>query len=263
MKNVRIWGLPPYRVAVVHGGPGAPGSVAPVARELAKTMGVLEPLQTKSTVHGQIEELAGVIQQQAGLPVVLIGHSWGAWLAYLTAAQYPGLVQKLILVASGPFRQGDAVNIFPERLKRLPEAERVEVLKLIDVINGAVDQDKNRALARFGELLTGADAFCSLPLTAETEPLPANEKINRKVWKQAEKLRISGELLDIGKKIWCPVVAIHGDYDPHPAAGVQEPLRKTLKDFRFVLLEKCGHEPWAERYARDEFLRILRAEISV
>ncbi|NIU02689.1 MAG: alpha/beta hydrolase, partial [Nitrosopumilaceae archaeon] len=77
----------------------------------------------------------------------------------------------------------------------------------------------------------------------------------------AAELRASGELLKLGKLIKCPVVAIHGDYDPHPAAGVQKPLFLTLKDFRFTLLKNCGHKPWIERHARDEFYEILNNEI--
>lgn len=74
-------------------------------------------------------------------------------------------------------------------------------------------------------------------------------------------MRKSGQLLEIACKIRCPVVAIHGDYDPHPAAGVREPLAKVVQDFRFVLLEKCGHKPWAEREARDEFYGVLEREL--
>jgi pimeloyl-ACP methyl ester carboxylesterase len=57
------------------------------------------------------------------------------------------------------------------------------------------------------------------------------------------------------------VVAIHGDYDPHPSEGVREPLSRTLRDFRFVLLRNCGHKPWIERAARDEFYEILRKQL--
>ena len=41
-------------------------------------------------------------------------------------------------------------------------------------------------------------------------------------------------------------MAIHGDYDPHPASGVKEPLSRILRDFRFILLDHCGHTPWKE-----------------
>jgi pimeloyl-ACP methyl ester carboxylesterase len=56
-------------------------------------------------------------------------------------------------------------------------------------------------------------------------------------------------------------VAIHGDYDPHPAEGVREPLSKVLKDFRFILLEHCGHLPWIEREAREGFFELVRGEL--
>ena len=57
MKNLRTYGDPPFNVAVLHGGPGAPGQMAPVARELSSKWGVLEPLQTATSLGGQILEL--------------------------------------------------------------------------------------------------------------------------------------------------------------------------------------------------------------
>jgi hypothetical protein len=57
------------------------------------------------------------------------------------------------------------------------------------------------------------------------------------------------------------VIAIHGDYDPHPYQGVKEPLSIILKIFRFILLEKCEHEPWTERQARDKFFEIIEGEL--
>ena len=80
------------------------------------------------------------------------------------------------------------------------------------------------------------------------------------VWQEADEMRRSGELLALARRIRCPVVAIHGDYDPSPAEGVQEPLAAALEEFRFVLLARCGHTPWRERQARDEFYRVLKRE---
>jgi pimeloyl-ACP methyl ester carboxylesterase len=81
------------------------------------------------------------------------------------------------------------------------------------------------------------------------------------VWKEASLLRQSGELLELGKKVRCPVIAIHGDYDPHPYEGVERPLSQILEDFRFILLKDCGHNPWLERHAKDNFYKILSGEI--
>jgi pimeloyl-ACP methyl ester carboxylesterase len=223
---------------------------------------VLEPLQTRDSIDGQVEELAGVLKEHAELPVILIGHSWGAWLVYIVSARYPALVRKLILVGSGALEQSSAENISADRLTRLSEDDRIEAINLIDIINGSATVDKDKTMARLGELFAKADAFDALPPEKETEPLEASEEINRKVWEEAKDLRISGELLKMGEKIICPVVAVHGDYDPHLAEGVKEPLSRVLKDFRFILLRKCGHEPWLERYAKNEFYKVLRREIS-
>jgi hypothetical protein len=53
----------------------------------------------------------------------------------------------------------------------------------------------------------------------------------------------------------------HGNYDPHPAEGIKIPLSKTLKGFRFIVIKKCGHYPWLERYSKDRFYNVLKQEI--
>jgi pimeloyl-ACP methyl ester carboxylesterase len=260
MENLRVYGSRPFTVAVVHGGPGAPGEMAPVARELSSLTGVLEPLQTKTTLEGQVEELKEVLEENADLPVTLIGYSWGAFLSFIVTARYTALVKKLVLVSSGPFEAEYAENLFSTRLDRLKEEERVELLSMIDRFDDPENEDKDRLLGRFGELMSRADSYDPLPRD-NMGALGAQFEINQRVWQDAEKLRSSGELLEMGYKIECPVLALHGDYDPHPADGVKIPLSFVLKDFRFILLEKCGHCPWQERSARDGFYDILKSEI--
>lgn len=62
MKNIRKYGHVPFTTAVIHGGPGAAGEMAPVARELSRFQGTLEPLQTMTTIKGQIQELSHIIK---------------------------------------------------------------------------------------------------------------------------------------------------------------------------------------------------------
>jgi len=42
MENIRKYGIGPFSVAVIHGGPGASGEMAPVAKELALVCGILK-----------------------------------------------------------------------------------------------------------------------------------------------------------------------------------------------------------------------------
>jgi len=260
MKTLRKYGNKPFSVAVLHGGPGAPGEMAPVARELSSIMGVLEPLQTATTLEGQVRELKAVLEKNAALPVTLIGFSWGALLSFIFTARHPSFVNKLILVGSAPYEGKYAANITQTRLSRLSAEERKQALSLMQTLNDPAVADKNTPLARLGKLLSRADAYDPLPY--DDEILECQYDVFQGVWEQASQLRSSGKLLELGKSIKCPVVAIHGDYDPHPAAGVVEPLSHILKDFRFILLEKCGHRPWLERSARDRFYHILKQELA-
>ena len=259
MKNLRKYGKAPFNVAVIHGGPGAPGEMAPVARELSALCGILEPLQTANTIDGQIRELKDIATKRGNPPLTLIGWSWGAWLSYLFAAQNPALVKKLILIASGPLEEKDAQNIMKTRLNRLSEEERAEAFLLINTLENPDKVNKDGAFMKLGKLISKADSYDPIP--HKSFLLGCQYDIFEGVWKQAAELRRNGKLLEYGAKIHCPVVAIHGDYDPHPAEGVRRPLDRILTDFRFILLEKCGHTAWIERMAKDIFYETLMREL--
>jgi pimeloyl-ACP methyl ester carboxylesterase len=264
--DLRRYGAAPFRVAVVHGGPGAPGSVAAVARELARERGVLEPLQAARSVDGQVAELGAVLARAASTPVVLIGHSWGAWLAALLAARRPALVGKLILVGSGAFEERYVAGLRERRLARLASDERAEYERLVRLLEqpaGPAAADRDTLLARLGRLTAQTDNHDAIEdAGAAADALPVDGDAYRAVWPEAAALRRSGALLaEIGRLV-CPVVAIHGADDPSPAAGVDEPLRAALGAFRFVMLERCGHTPWKERHAREAFYACLREEIA-
>jgi hypothetical protein len=77
------------------------------------------------------------------------------------------------------------------------------------------------------------------------------------VWQEAAELRRSGALLELGRTIRCPVVAIHDDYDPHPAEGISTPISRIVKDFRFLLLETVDIIPGTRRRRESHFSRSL------
>jgi pimeloyl-ACP methyl ester carboxylesterase len=261
INNCNLYGKKPFTIAVIHGGPGAAGEMAPVAKELATHWGVLEPLQTALSIDGQLQELKSVLEEYGDVPIYLIGFSWGAWLSYLCAAKFPDLVKKLILVGSGSFDEKYAQKIQKTRLNRLNDDDRKKYNSLIEKLSVPFSENQNEILQQLGELCEKTDTFEAIE--HEIPKIDLRVDIFQSVWQEAAALRKSGTLLDLGKKIQCPVVAIHGDYDPHPAEGVQQPLAAVLNDFRFILLKNCGHKPWIEKWARDEFYRILINEFTL
>lgn len=258
---VRSYGSPPFRVAVLHGGPGAVGEMAPVARRLSSGCGVLEPFQAAESVDGQVKELRAALSARAATPVTVIGFSWGAWLGCLLAARHPDLVKKLILIGSGPFLEKDAGCILETRLHRLTPGAQAEVRALLGELNRFASENARELLARLCAWFSQADAFD--PESEEDASVELCARLHAKVWTQAANLRRSGELLETCRRIRCPVTAIHGDYDPHPAEGVREPLSGIVQNFRFILLKQCGHKPWIERRAQERFYEILSEELKV
>jgi len=258
MNKFRLYGKAPFDVVVVHGGPGAGGEMSAVARELASGHGVLEPFQTALSLDGQVEELKNLIAANGNPPVFLIGFSWGAWLSFILTARYPALVKKLILVSSGAFEEKYTQSMHQTRMDRLTAPEREELKQLSPMLEDPAITDKTACFKRFGALFSRADACDPLPDNTEIDFRP---DIYAKVWPEGAELRRTGRLLEFGRQIECPVTAIHGDYDPHPADGVRLPLASALHNFNFIELKKCGHKPWAERHARDEFFRILQEQL--
>ena len=250
----RQHGDAPSDVVVLHGGPGGAGEVAPLASGLARRgYRVLEPFQTRHSVREQVEELAAQITAAGRPPVAIVGWSWGAWLGCLLAARHERLVRTLVLVGSGPFESHHAERIEDTKAARLTAAESAE-LRRLDPRRGDAAE-----VARFIEISDRADTYAR-----DASPQPEvtfDAAIHTAVWSEADAMRRSGALLEEVGTIRCPVVVLHGDHDPRPAEGVHEPLGSVLPTARFVLLDRCGHKPWQERYARAAFYAALNDAI--
>jgi pimeloyl-ACP methyl ester carboxylesterase len=251
----RKHGNPPYTIVTLHGGPGAQGGMGYVAQVLSKDCGIFEPMQRALTVQGQVDELHEAILAEAEPPVTLIGWSWGAWLGWWYTAQHPEQVKRLILISSGPFEAHYTEKMNETRFSRLTAEENAEIRELMRKFNEPKVNEKNAIFSRFGELFGKADNYDPIPI--KDPPIETSMDIYNAVWPEGAAMRKSGELIADAGRIKKPVVAIHGDYDPHPWQGVEEPLSQRLNDFTLHLLSHCGHSPWKEREAKEPFFELL------
>lgn len=175
----------------------------------------------------------------ADVPMTLIGYSWGAWLGFLFASKYPELLSKLILVSAGVIESKYNPDLMNTRLKRLNQHDRKEAKRLFSIIQS--DSSNNKVLSQFGKLMTIADSSCYCP--SDVESVIVNMSTHQAIWAEATRLRNSNEFMNCASKITTPVVAIHGDYDPHPVDGVKKPLSELLPNLKMIILTNCGHTP--------------------
>jgi len=205
-----------------------------------------------------VRELEHQVNILAEPPVVLVGWSWGAMLAWIFAAESPAAVAKLILVAPAAFDDVDAETITPERLRRLSATEQQQVAEISAVL-GRSDGERDAALAQLAAIFERADSYDRLgPID---EGVQVSMTIYEAVWGEAVALRRSGDLLRLSGRVTCPITVIHGSHDPHPIHALQATL-SARSNVRFMTLERCGHTPWQERLAHEHFFHLLRAEIA-
>ncbi len=253
--SFRLYGTAPYDLVFIHGGPGARGSLAGVAQELGKTRGVLEALQTRYSIEELLSELHGQLQH-AHAPVVLAGHSWGAWLGILYAARFAHEVRHLALISCPPLGEKWVPQILERRLELLSQQEAASFQKAIKILEEKVPGNRTRALQTVERLTQQTDFF--EPCEYDDHALELDAHQYQTVWPQAAQMRREGELLRAAQRLACPVSVWHGRQDPHPAAGVLEPLRLSAQSPRVMLFDRCSHSPFAEKYAQTAFYQWLK-----
>lgn len=171
-------------------------------------------------------------------------------------------VKKLILVGSAVFDARSSSRIEGVRLQRLSEEKRQQYWNLRAQLEKAEPEQQDRILGEWADLLFDADVYD--PLTRDLEVIDVQHKVHEKVWNDFAILRDKpGHLASEFRRITAPAVVIHGEFDPHPIEGIRPFLESCLSNVAFYILPKCGHYPWIERWATEEFYEILNGQIRV
>ena len=255
--RVRTYGTSGPQVVVIHGGPGAPGSVAPVARGLAGSFRVLEPFQRGSggeplTVSRHVADLHELIQSRcAGARPALVGHSWGAMLALACAAQHRQSAGPLVLIGCGTF-DPLARAIFQAAINsRMDERVRARFDSLEEQF-----ADPDERLRAKAELLLPLYSYDLISEDQEVEACDARSQ--RESWDDMVRLQSEGVYPAAFSAIRSPVLMLHGGADPHPGRMILASLKPYLSEIEYREWERCGHYPWLEKAVRDEFFSVLR-----
>lgn len=258
---VRRYGTQGLEVVLLHGGPGAPGSVSGLAKLLAAEHRILEPLQRRSgvtplTVARHVADLAEVLPPRCAI----VGHSWGAMLGLSYAAQYPERVSRLVLVGCGTYSEDCRAELNKTLEARLGETGIQKVNDLRQQLDNSTDQEeKERLYRQLGAVFSVLESYELVDqIEAERDELPTDERGSEETWADVQSLQQRGIEPQRFSAIGSPVIMIQGEDDPHPSASTAELLKQYIPQLEHLPLDRCGHEPWRELYARDLFLQALQ-----
>jgi pimeloyl-ACP methyl ester carboxylesterase len=256
--TARAYGSSGPRVFVLHGGPGAAGYMAPVARALADAFRVLEPWQRGSgeeplTVARHVEDLHRLLEaQSAGEPPALVGHSWGAMLALAYAAAHPGQVRAIALIGCGTFDPAARNRMREICDRRMTPALRQRLQRLPEEI-----PDPDECLQARGSLLEPLYSY-DVIASDDEETADCDARANQETWNDMLRLQAEGVYPASFASITVPVIMLHGADDPHPGRMIRAGLAPFLPQLEYREWKHCGHYPWREREAREGFFTVLR-----
>jgi non-heme chloroperoxidase len=180
------------------------------------------------------EDAAAVLRQQDAEDVVVVGHSFGSFVAQRLALDYPERVDRLILIGSAPSARNEAIRT---------------LIQIVEGFNGTVPDDFVYEFQHSNTHDTLPDIFMDRVI-AESKRMPV------RVWKQLaasfEGTDFSDELSDIS----APTLVIGGDRDAFFSPSKQEALADLIPDASLSIYEDTGHAVHWERPGR--FVHDLR-----
>jgi len=254
---LREYGTKGPFVVLLHGGPGAAGFMAPVARELADSFRVLEPFQRGNggeplTVARHVADLRQLIESRCkdALPAI-VGHSWGAMLALAYAAEYQDSIAALVLIGCGSFDPQARAQLEATRSERIDADMRRRLQRLPKEFS-----DPDERLAAMGRLYQQLDS-CDLIDSAD-ETVLCNARAYEETWTDMLRLQEEGVYPAAFSNIRVPVLMLHGDFDPHPGQMIRDGLKHYTPQLEYLELAQCGHYPWLEKAAMENFYSTIR-----
>lgn len=271
--RLRTWttGTPSARppVILLHGGPGLWDYLEPVAR-LLDPLTVVHRFDQRgcggsdpSTEHTFTRYLADIesLRRHWGHPKwSVVGHSFGATLAFAYAVAHPGRTTALGYLSGtgagdwrGPAQAESDRRMTPDQRRRRDElADRPGRTR--------AEETEFRALHWFPDHGDRAHAWQWATEDASVD-LPINWRANRALTAESRRRTDAGRLPETGRladagRLGMPCWFIHGDQDPRPTSTVAA-LAAAIPGSELHVIAGAGHHPWRER--PDELRDLLRA----
>ncbi len=214
-------------------------------------------------------DVAGVVKALGERRAVIVGHGWGGYVGWATAALHPREVSALCAVAAPHprvmlrslrpgSRAGALTHVLAMQLPRLPER------RLANPASGFLGAHLRNWSGR-GSTFPDADTVATYQAALTLWPAP-HCALEYHRWLVRSRLRSDGRRFNhlMEKPILQPVCMVHGAEDPAlPTGGSSRSARRVSGPTREHVMDAAGHFPHEERPAEfNELLLAWLAEVS-
>jgi len=256
---------PRWPVVMVHGGPGLPDYLAPVAGSLDDLCLVHRydqrgtggsPWEGEHTIARHVRDLVSLLEAWGHDRVVLVGHSFGTDLAAHVLLAHPERVAGLVQLA-GPFLDPwrEAYEAAQRARRTGAQQARLEELEAIAPRSDA-EEIEYLTLSWCPDHADRARAW-DWAQTSAHALRPVNYAMNAQLNTAKKADPLESHVDELRERLPAGAVIIGGAGDSRPA----EALRRLGARLRcdVVVLPGAGHHPWLEAPA--EFRAVLRAAV--
>lgn len=173
-------------------------------------------------------------------------------LALAFAASHPESAGPLVLVGCGTFDPEARARFRATLDERMDESlrRRLEHLE-------AEYADPGERLREQYALIRPLYVYDPADELPDESP-PFDLRAHTETWEDMVRLQEEGIYPAAFAAIRSPVLMLHGAYDPHPGRMIRTSLVPYIAHLEYRELDRCGHSPWKERYARDEFFTVMK-----
>jgi pimeloyl-ACP methyl ester carboxylesterase len=254
-----------FPLVMVHGGPGVPDYLAPVAGIVDDVCLVHRydqrgtggsPWQGEHTIARHVHDLALLLDAWAHDRVVLVGHSFGANMASYFLLAHPERVAGLIQIAGpflDPWREADRAA---QRARRTDEQQTR--LDELDAMQSRTDAEEIEylTLSWFTDHADRARAWDWALASARTLR-PVNYAMNSQLNAAKKADPLESHVDELREHLPAGAMIIGGADDSRPADALRR-LGARL-NCEVIIVPNAGHYPWLE--APDAFGAAFRAAV--
>jgi len=246
---VREQGETKREALLLHGGPGLTEYLTPLATELDGLMTMARYQQRglapsavggDVSVEGHVADAIQVVDELGWKRPVLIGHSWGGYLAMHLAAAHQGKIGALVIIDSlGAVDRGGQREFVPN-LRRGLTSDQLARLDQLEQLDTPTQDDWREHLGILWPNYFGSPA--SAP------PMPYTEFATNsdETWASIQGHFRRGTLARRLPRVSVPTLVIHGELSPIPVIHAER-VAQLIPGARLVVVPGVGHLPWLER----------------
>lgn len=270
VEGIRSWtsgeltGRP--AVVLLHGGPGLPDYLEPVAALLDDLTLVHRYDQRgvggsawagRHTLDLHLGDLDGLLDEWGHERVVLVGHSYGAELAARYCLRRPDRLAGLVLL-SGPYIEPWREAYRRTRNRRMTTAQRERRAELEKLEARSEAEETELLVLSWASDHADQQRAWSWASSAARTRRPVNWAMNRELSVDRSAASLKERVADLASAVPTATVLIGGTEDPRPFEALVRLgsyLRRPV-----VSISGAGHEPWLEE--RERFSKELRAAVT-